>query len=85
MTNPEAVILGKRFAFKAAAVAKWMDAVGVSQVTDLIARYPGIDHAEAMERTRAEIWQFILDDAQTYVIPGCEKDKTRGPVQPDLF
>jgi hypothetical protein len=20
-----------------------------------------------------------------YVIPGCEKDKTRGPVQPDLF
>lgn len=33
-----------------------------------------------------EGWDWLATEpTEQYVIPGCEKDKTRGPVQPDLF
>lgn len=57
----EARMLSHRTGLRPEACAKWMHHTGVTAVTDLMRRYPDLDHAEAMVRAGEEIEDFILN------------------------
>ena len=58
VVRQEATILAGRLALKPAAVERWMKASGITSITDLMGRYPGAEHAEAMSRAADEIFAF---------------------------
>lgn len=56
----EARILSQRTGLRAEACEKWMRQAGLTAVTDLMRRYPGVSHSDCMIKAGEEIEDFIL-------------------------
>ena len=52
----ECKILASRLGLTTNACLAWMNANRIDAITDLIGRWPDLDHAQAMQRAGDEIW-----------------------------